>query len=370
MHMDYSKFTIQDFVNDDYFLRWVNENDPEADKFWSLFITLHPETRSKIDQARDIALRIKESQARHPVRHEIENIWTNIQQKIEGTLPAQKPEKPQTWLVYKIAASLFFAFLAVGSIYYLTNITPEVKKNEIKAYTPPPTNDFIEEINTTHNTVRIHLSDGSMIDLAKGGRLKYKTSYDHDASRHVFLTGEAFFEVAKDSKKPFFVHANEVITKVLGTSFSVRAHPNDNNVVVAVKSGKVSVFSPKNSSTDDNIQSEVSGVILLPNQQVVYQRDQEVFDKTLVEEPTIVSKEIRAADFTFENAPIAEVFQIIQDAYGVEIIFDSEVMKECFITAPLGSEPLFEKLRIICKTIGSNYEIIDSKIIINSNGCR
>lgn len=370
MHMDYSKFAVEDFLNDDYFLRWVNENDPEAEKFWSLFITLHPETKSKIDQAREIALRLRESEATVSNENQIEELWTNIRDRIEGPSVTQKTEGPGAWLFYKIAASLFFGFLLVGALYYSYEGNQEVTKKEVKAYTPPSTNDFIEEINTTQNSIRIHLSDGSTVNLEKGSRLKYKTNYKHDASRHVFLTGEAFFEVAKDSKKPFFVHANEVITKVLGTSFSVKAHQNDNNVVVAVKSGKVSVFSPKNSSTDDNIQSEVSGVILLPNQQVVYQRDEEVFDKTLVEEPVILSQEIKATDFSFENTPISEVFHIIQDAYGVEIIFDEEIMKQCFITAPLGSEPLFEKLRIICRTLGSTYEIIDSKVIINSNGCQ
>lgn len=368
--MDYSKFTVKDFLTDDYFLRWVNQNDPEAEKFWNLFLTLHPETKSKIDQAREFALRLKQAEQTSFSENQVDEIWKSVQQRMEEPKIIPHKNKISHWLPYAVAASLIFAVFLIGSLYKF-NENPGDSKKEFTVYSPPSTEDFIEEINTTQSTVRIHLNDGSVVNLAKDSRLKYRTSYEHEESRHVFLTGEAFFDVAKDSKRPFFVHANELITKVLGTSFRVKAYRNDSNVTVAVKSGKVSVFSPKNSSTTaDDIQSEVSGVILLPNQQVVYQREEEIFDKTLVEEPVILSKKIHDADFTFENTPISAVFQVIQEAYGVEIIFDEDVMKGCFITAPLGSEPLFEKLKVICRTIGASYEIMDSKVVINSTGCR
>ncbi|HYC85055.1 MAG TPA: DUF4974 domain-containing protein, partial [Chryseosolibacter sp.] len=134
-------------------------------------------------------------------------------------------------------------------------------------------------------------------------------------------------------------------------------------------SGKVSVFSPKNDPAPNNVQAEVNGVILLPNQQVVYQRELQSFEKTLVDEPVVLSNAITSNNFNFENAPIPDVFRTLEESYGIEIIFDEEVMKTCFITAPLGSESLFEKLRIICRTIGATYEVIESKIVINSAGC-
>jgi transmembrane sensor len=45
-------------------------------------------------------------------------------------------------------------------------------------------------------------------------------------------------------------------------------------------------------------------------------------------------------------------------------------MKNCFLTVPLASEPLFEKLKVICRTVGANYEIIDAKVVITSAGCK
>ena len=45
-------------------------------------------------------------------------------------------------------------------------------------------------------------------------------------------------------------------------------------------------------------------------------------------------------------------------------------MKNCFLTVPLGSEPLFQKLKVICRTIGASYEIIDARIVVSSTGCK
>jgi hypothetical protein len=110
-------------------------------------------------------------------------------------------------------------------------------------------------------------------------------------------------------------------------------------------------------------------VILLPNQEVSYTKKDRSFDKKLVDDPSVVKAEVVAPNFVFDNAPIKDVFKTLQDAYGIEILFNEEVMKNCYLTAPLGSEPLFEKLKIICQTIGGTYEVIDARIVITAPGC-
>ena len=367
--MDYSKFGVKDFLADDYFLRWVNQHDPEAEKFWHLLLSVHPELKPKIDQARALVLNLKLAEHAEFSPQQIDQMWADIDKQISQPKSPVKTKQSFINWSYRIAASLLLLALSLGVFLYSDKADTNINKDVVH-YTDPSTDDYVEEINTTQNPIRIHLSDGSIVKLEKGSRLKYKNSYDGEDSRRVFLTGEAFFDVSKNPKQPFFVHANEVVTKVLGTSFCVRAYQDDEDITVAVKHGKVSVFSPKKSNANSgDVHSEVNGVILLPNQQVVYQRDQELFDKTLVTSPLVLSPVIKKSDFTFENAPIANVFNVLADAYGIEIIFDEEVMKTCYLTAPLGDEPLFEKLRIVCRTIGASYEIMDAKVVINSSGC-
>jgi hypothetical protein len=368
--MDYSKFSVEDFMTDDYFLQWVSQNDPEAEKFWNLFISLNPETKPKIDMARSLVLNLKRTAHTHVSDSQIENIWAGVQNRIQSAERPVVKQSRSVYIRYGIAASLILIALLIGAI-KLSNKKQTVNDAGFTALIQSSTEDFFEEVNTSSKTIRIHLSDGSIVNLEKNSRLRYKKSYIGDESRNVFLTGEAFFEVAKNPGQPFFVHANEVVTKVLGTSFRITAYGDQKNITVAVKSGKVSVFSAKkpNTSSRTNQHTEVKGVVLLPNQQVVYQRDDESFDKTLVGSPVVLSPAVATNDFIFENAPIHEVFRVLESAYGIEIIFDEEVMNACFITAPLGAEPLFEKLRIICRTIGADYEIIDTKVVINSSGC-
>lgn len=367
--MDYSRFRVEDFVADDYFLQWIRQNDPEAEKFWHLFVSLHPETKPKIDQARALVLKLEHATGNFEVAdRQVENVWKGIQDRIDMS---EKPERAKRFyhLFYRIAASVAVTVLFVSIGYHSQK--ESVQNGGVFESVQSSSEGFIEEVNTTDKLVRIYLADGSTIELAKNSRVRYRKNYDGQASRNIFLSGEAFFNVAKNARQPFIVHANEVVTKVLGTSFTVRAYGDDKNITVAVKSGTVSVFSPKKvSATSDDVRAAVEGVILLANQQVVYQRDQKSFEKTLVEAPAILSQSVNSSNFTFENASIPEVFRVLQNAYGIEIIFDEDVMKTCFITAPLGSEPLFEKLRIICRTIGATYEIIDTRVVINSSGCQ
>jgi hypothetical protein len=96
-------------------------------------------------------------------------------------------------------------------------------------------------------------------------------------------------------------------------------------------------------------------------------KSEEVLNKTLVEKPELLSKK-EVVSFDFDNTPVA-VFARLEKAYGVPIVFDEELMKNCFLTAPLGNEPLFDKLKVICKTTGATYEVFDGKIVISSRGC-
>ena len=91
------------------------------------------------------------------------------------------------------------------------------------------------------------LHDGSTVILEPGGEVRYNEKFLN--TREVYLSGDAFFEVTKDASRPFLVYANEITTKVLGTSFRIKAKQGEKEIVVAVKTGKVSVMA--NSVSND-----------------------------------------------------------------------------------------------------------------------
>ncbi|HJU66101.1 MAG TPA: FecR domain-containing protein [Gemmatimonadaceae bacterium] len=102
----------------------------------------------------------------------------------------------------------------------------------------------------------LRLADGSRVLLGVESRLRYPTSFD--GARDVHLSGEAYFEVAHDAGRPFTVHAAHSLTRVLGTTFAVRAYPGTQAVHVVVTSGRVSLRARSASRS--------AGAVLTPGQ--------------------------------------------------------------------------------------------------------
>lgn len=364
--MDYTKFTVEELASDDSFVHWVNHTDHDAVTFWESFLLKNPQMKLKVAQARALVLNLRQAESIRHSDQQISMLWKGIEERIKHEDGNPLPIRKKKGAI--LSSALTFVVLTVitfGTWYFLSPGPVErgiLSPDQTHAHT-----DFIEEVNTSGNVLRVHLSDGSIVALENNSRLKYKMNFAGDSSRSVYLTGEAFFEVARHPGQPFLVYSNDVVTRVLGTSFRVKAPDDRANVVVSVTTGKVSVYAVR--TEDEENQSQPNAVILMPNQQVTYIRELDAFGKALVSEPRILLPSIQENDFNFENAPVREVLKTLQKAYGIEIIFDEDIMSNCFFTAPLGSEPLFEKLKIICRAIGARYETIDAKVVITSTGC-
>jgi transmembrane sensor len=363
--MDYTKFNVQDFAANESFVDWVNQTDPEAVKYWDLYISTHPEIRATVEKARSLVLNIKAAESVKPDPFTVESIWSKIERATHHDLPVKRKAirgHRKVWLVPLLVILMGGGGLVLFQ-YQKNDGTPE--RSDLIVY-EERLDAFVEQVNATDKPLDVHLADGSVITLQPQSRLKYKSNFNEDSTRNIYLLGDAFFDVAPNPYKPFIVHSNEVFVKVLGTSFHVEAPENGRNIVVSVKTGKVSVYAFK---SDARHQEKMDGVILLPNQQVNYARQEQLFEKTLAESPEILNHEFSEKDFMFDNAPIAEVFKTLEKAYGIEIVYNEETMKHCFLTAPLGSESLMDKLKIICQTIGASYEVIDANVVISSPGC-
>lgn len=360
--MDHKNLTVEDLASNESFIDWVKQSDPEAVKYWDLYIAAHPEIKEKVDRARALVLNLKAAEETGDNSAQVDAMWAKIQERVEA---AEQP-LPQRAVPGRVWAMALASILFIGVSVVFWFQSREIGGGSPFAYNQQG-DDFVEEINDTEQPREVRLEDGSTVVLESKSKLKYKKGFSKDSLRQVYMLGKAFFNVTKNPYKPFIVHSNDIVVKVLGTSFHVESPENSEKVLVSVKTGKVSVSAPmhvvKNSTKRD-------GVILLPNQQVTYERKSHQFEKTLVESPEFLgTTAIAPKDFTFENVPIAEVFQTIEAAYGVEIIFNEEVMKNCYIRASLGSESLRDKLKIICATVESSYEIIDANVVINSTGC-
>jgi ferric-dicitrate binding protein FerR (iron transport regulator) len=227
----------------------------------------------------------------------------------------------------------------------------------------------IELKNNTYSDQKISLADGSLVELKPGSSLIYNKDFNLN-KRELYLDGEAFFKVTKNPSKPFIVHAGKLVAEVIGTSFSIKNTKDSKNVEVDVMTGKVSVYAQKmTQASSDTVQKKI-GVVLTPNQRVQYLKSEHRLVKSIVEIPNVIISKEELKKMTFFNAPIGQVFEAIEKAYGLVIIYDEEVMQDCTITTSLDDESLNDKLMIICKVLNASYEMVDAQIIVSSNGCQ
>ena len=216
--------------------------------------------------------------------------------------------------------------------------------------------------NSTQQTT-FSLEDGSQVTLSPGSTIQFPSNFE-PGKREVFLLGKAFFNVTKDPQKPFLVYTGQLATKVLGTSFWVDQHVDGGHVEVAVLTGKVAVF-----SRDENESDEAKkGVVLTPNQKVNYSLQTKTFQIGLVSQPVMLASYEKA--FVFEDTGLDAVFDVIQKAYGIQIVLENQKLKGCLFTADIGKQPLRTKLDLICSSVNARYEIRGAKIFVSGKGCQ
>ena len=286
--------------------------------------------------------------------------WRNVNEHIQSKKLRARRHVLLSWPSVAVAASLVFA---IGAFFYLqpreiTRPIVSISPKEIKSSMKVIQNEGVEP---SH----VDLADGTQIVLHPGSKISFLEAFDKP-KREIFLEGEAFFEVAHDVNRPFFVYTNEVTTKVLGTSFTIRALPKDKNITVAVKTGKVSVYTHQDVSKE---RSKPSETILTPNQQIVYNREENKVSRMLVSVPEIIKPKEEVRRMRFEEASVIEIFTALEEIYGVDIVFDEKLLAACTLTTSISDGTIYNRLDIICKAISATYTVEETQIVVSGLGC-
>jgi transmembrane sensor len=369
---DFRLFDIYDFLMDDDFIRWVREDKNEDNDFWNHWLAQHPDKHLTILEARRVLQTLGHRQAAVNDREreiEVQKLLDTIGGHVGKTKTRVLPvSRYKNW--WYAAAVLFIALAATvsGLIVSRDNNTTVGKFDYA---TVIPSKQLIENVNTSGKPVKLVLPDESTVELGAGSRIAYANNFDSSGTRDVYLLGEAFFRVIKNPSRPFRVLANEIVTKVLGTSFTVRSFDSDSIIRVTVRTGNVSVYSQANTRiAETTLPNQLGGIILTPNQELVYKKSNREFKKTLLQDPVAITPTVDEKIMVYDDTPLEKVFAQLSRAYGINIVYDDDLLKKCAVTADLRSEPFYRKLDLICKAIGASYEIIDGQVVIQSNGCQ
>ncbi|WP_026350747.1 FecR family protein [Dyadobacter beijingensis] len=358
----YKDYDLEDFLQDDSFRSWVSGTADATADLWEEIVRLYPDKKVIMQQARELILTWQE----HSAIVTDQQLEDQVQRILHTTQAAtEEPGQRLAWRNWLSVAAMVTLLVALGGAFFWKSEQQAGKPGGQVAYMPEATAAMKEVVNTSARQMRIGLPDGSRVSLAPKGRISYANDFINHKKREVYLSGEAFFDVTKDPQNPFFVYANGLVTRVLGTSFLVKT--SDTNVEVQVHSGRVSVLPLK----DIEHPSERSNELLLtPNQQAVFSVKDNVISKTITNMPLELIKPDAEAGFVFENQPVSKVFSALEKVYGIPIVYDAAVMEQCSLRVELSNEPFFTKLDIITQTLGAAYRVSDGQVVISSEGCR
>lgn len=163
-----------------------------------------------------------------------------------------------------------------------------------------------ETINNTNLPMVLTLSDSTVVSIAPYASLKYPVHFG-DGERDVYLRGNAQFNVKRNVHHPFKVHAENIVTTVLGTIFNIKSS-GDSAIVVELLKGKlnVAIMSPA-------METEQS-ILLAPNERAVYVRNEKHLYKNLI---------ILRHDVTFNQNNFNQVATLLKNVFGVTLINES-----------------------------------------------
>lgn len=196
------------------------------------------------------------------------------------------------------------------------------------------------------------LSDGTKVTLNAGTTLSYPTAFVSD-QRIVKVSGEAFFEVARDEKHPFIVKAENVNIRVLGTRFNVKAYEEENKIEVTLTEGRVGV----------GLDDQANQINIQAGQQVLFDKGKGLFSKRQVNLDYYTGW--RDDLFYFNRVTFEEIAKQLERRFNVNVEITSDRLKQVVFTGDfVRGENLEQILRVMTADKRTGYTIHEEHVSI------
>ena len=276
-----------------------------------------------------------------PFEYDLETEFSKLQELIvEADIPSTalerklRPAPRKSLGIFNIAAALAI-FLLAGTLIWNSFFRAS---NMIIAVAP---RGVVKQIT---------LPDGSAVWLKGNSELKYPKSFNNK-NRNVQLSGEAFFDVVENTSKPFQIETAQTVVEVLGTSFDVRALPNENLTSVIVQTGKVR-FQHRFSDASTHLEKDQKGIFYHNTQRLEQTKalpnNNEIYWKT--------------GELSFDNMLVAEVAAMLESYFQVKVGIQNEALKTCRYRSPIPfKDPELEEMLQVFASV------LNAKLLKNSS---
>ncbi|MDN5213634.1 DUF4974 domain-containing protein [Fulvivirgaceae bacterium BMA12] len=275
-----------------------------------------------------------------------QDIWARVNQQQPLNTGARKKKRFNVLIRY--AAAVLILAVSISFIYsYLEEGGPEQEAVRL-----------ISKSNNAGRKSTIHLGDGTMVNLNSESRISYHEVFS-DTARIIWLTGEAFFNVAHDPARPFYVISHNLKIKALGTSFNVSGYSDTEMVKVSLSTGKVSVsiYEPSNS---DALRNKIE---LLPGQEVSCQKKLNVLSSVAIYD-VIEVEGWKDGILHFKQAGLEEIIKKLERWYGIKIELDSQPANKISYSGIFEKQNLKNVLKSIGFVINFDFEINNKNVML------
>lgn len=415
--MNYKRYKAEDFAAEDSFINYFLHSNKEDVIFWESWISEHPEKDNEIKQAIKLLELLTWKGSEVKFQNNLEQLKTYIgfEHTSLHTKQLVQPANARTikWPALAGVAAAIIILLVVGIGIYkykgekgINNITQmadvapggnrailtladgrKIDLNNVKDGTLAEQTGIkiikkadgmlVYEVNTqnvnegssavNYNTIQtpkggqyqVNLSDGTKVWLNAASSIRYPNLFK-GKERRVEITGEAYFEVAKNPKMPFKVLINnQSAVEVLGTHFNINAYAEDATVKTTLTEGSVRVSSLK--STDK-----------LPQEAILKPGQQSLINKAgggIKVQPADLEEVLawKNGDFVFKQQPLFQILEILSRWYSVDIEYDADGLSQQTFSGVISrSKNLSAVLEMLESTGQINFKIEGKKIKVKN----
>jgi len=269
--------------------------------------------------------------------YDLDAEWNLMRKKLPGI--KMKSGRSLLFYTYRIAAVLVLGLLLSFSLIYVSRTVG------------------MERVMADNEPVEVILEDGTEVIVNRHSSIRFSKKFD-GAERKVYLSGEAWFDVARDTSMPFVIDAGAALVEVLGTSFNVNAYKDNPTVEITVESGLVAM-SAKADIKDLIVMKAGSGGS--------YNKDHRELKLIPTSDPNSISWKTR--ELYFDASTLREVAELLNKVYDTRIVIMSEELASCPITVTFRDQTLEAILNVLVLTLDLELTREGDEIRLDGEGC-
>ncbi len=377
--MDYREYEAEDFLLDPLFREYCLGKNKKAVRFWEEWMAVNPEKLNAVRQARQLYALLNGNHGAQGFLADERAFrsrfaeHTGEDRELPRELVAGAGQKRKRYYGGAVVLSLSASLLIFLLIRRPTAAVRPVIADQ------PVARAYVQTSKAGERK-SFQLPDGTKVMLNAGSTLRIPANFSH-ASREISLEGEAFFDVARDARKPFVIHTNLMDIKVLGTAFNIKAYPADASTETTLLTGSVEVL-----VKDGNNKKFIlhpSEKIIVPNTLKTGSQSGQVRRKAVAAgesykikplsfnkgDSSLVEISWTESRLAFDGNSFEEIALELERWYNVSIRFEDESIKDFRFTATFDKKTIVQVLNALqlSRPFGYRQEE-DGQIVIGGPG--